>query len=617
MSSLGEDTFAMLADDEAHYRALVWASGQISWMMAPDGLATGEQRAWRAYTGQGFEESAGLGWLDAVHPDERAAVTAAWLAAVDAKALYEMVVRIRRADGVYRTFLMRGLPVLRDDGTVREWLGCCTDITTLREAQTERERLLAEAAATRDAAEQRAQVALNALLEMASLLVLPQDGQESPDGQRYESLFDTPHLGQRLADLTLLVLGCKRVALVAAARHGEVLRPLAAAGMPPEEEQRWRVGEPKDAYLRESMPPDYAQRLQDGEVLLIDFTQPPFNARPNPHQVHTLLLAPMHVEGDFIGILNADFGGEAHTYAEHELRLAGAVARMCGLVIERERLLRERGEAQASESALRAANRLMDEFLGIASHELRTPLAIFLANVQIAARRVERVRTELEQKAGEDGALTTQLVALQDLLARAEGAAMRQDRLVSDLLDVSRIQAGKLEIRPEYIDLRQVARECVEEQRLAHPQRSMLLELPEEGEPVLGDVDRIRQVIANYLTNALKYSGEAKPVRVLLRRDGSHARVEVRDEGLGLPPEERARIWERFYRSSGVERQSGFGAGLGLGLHISKTIVELHGGQVGVASVPGKGSTFWFALPLAPDADDCGAEEPGNGQGEA
>ena len=608
MSSLGEDAFATFAGDEAHYRALVLASGQISWAMAPDGLATGEQRAWRAYTGQGVEEIAGLGWLDAVHPDERAAVKAAWLAAVDAKAMYEMVARLRRADSVYRTFLMRGLPVLRDDGVVREWLGCCTDITTLQEAQTERERRLVEVAATRDVVvERHAQAALNALLEMAALLVSPQDWQETPDGQRRESLFDMLHLGQRLAELTLRVLSCKRVALAAAERRGEALRPLAAAGMLPEEERRWRAGEPKGAYLRESLPPDFAQRLQDGEVLLVDFTQPPFNAWPNPHQVHMLLLAPMHVEGDFIGILNADFGGEAHTYAEHELRLARAAARMCGLVIERDRLLRERGEAQASESALRAANQLMDEFLGMASHELRTPLAIFLANVQIAARRVERLQVELEQKVGEDDTLMAQIVALQGLLTRAEEAAVRQDRLVSDLLDVSRIQAGKLEIHPEHVDLRQVVRECVEEDRLAHPKRSILLELPEEAEPVLGDVDRIRQVITNFLANALKYSDAAKPVRVLLRRDGLHARVEVRDEGPGLPVEEQARIWDRFYRSSDVERQAGFGAGLGLGLHISKTIVERHGGQVGVESVPGNGSTFWFALPLAPDADDPGA----------
>jgi signal transduction histidine kinase len=290
--------------------------------------------------------------------------------------------------------------------------------------------------------------------------------------------------------------------------------------------------------------------------------------------------------------------------AERERRLVeaerGRAVSECQQI--EERLLQERGEVQASELALREANQIMDEFLGIVSHELRTPLAIFLANVQIAGRRVERLQAGVEQRVGKDDALVAQTAAVQGLLTRAETAALRQNRLVSDLLDVSRIQSGKLEIVPERIELGQLVRQCVEEQRLAHPGRNIVLELPEEEVSVLGDADRIGQVITNYLSNALKYSGEEKPVIVLLRRDGQHARVEVRDEGPGVPPEERGHIWERFYRSPGAAQQSGSGVGLGLGLHISKTIVERHGGQVGVESVPGAGgATFWFTLPLAPD----------------
>jgi hypothetical protein len=117
--------------------------------------------------------------------------------------------------------------------------------------------------------------------------------------------------------------------------------------------------------------------------------------------------------------------------------------------------------------------------------------------------------------------------------------------------------------------------------------------------PVIADADRIRQVVANYLSNALKYSPEDRPVVVGIEVDDREARVWVRDEGLGLPTEEQEQIWERFHQATGIAVQSGSGIGLGLGLYICRTIIERHHGHVGVESAPGRGSTFWFTVPLA------------------
>ena len=175
-------------------------------------------------------------------------------------------------------------------------------------------------------------------------------------------------------------------------------------------------------------------------------------------------------------------------------------------------------------------------------------------------------------------------------------------RLVTDLVDVARVRAGRLELHLEPTDLAAVVRQAVVEQRLVNPERTFLLECPaEQRVPVTADAHRLGQVVTNYLTNALKYSPADRPVAVGLQVDDQQARVWVRDEGPGLPPQEQERIWERFHRAPGIEVQSGsgVGVGLGLGLHICRTIIEQHHGQVGVQSAPGQGSTFWFSLLLA------------------
>jgi signal transduction histidine kinase len=178
----------------------------------------------------------------------------------------------------------------------------------------------------------------------------------------------------------------------------------------------------------------------------------------------------------------------------------------------------------------------------------------------------------------------------------------RIERLTSDLVDVSRIQAGRLDMQLTPCDLVPIVVDAVREQSLTAPARSIDVDVPPGAAvPVLADADRIGQVVTNYLTNALKYSADDEPVTVGLEVDGAMARVSVHDAGPGIPAAEQERIWERFYRVPGLEHRSGSGIGLGMGLYISRTIVERHHGHVGVESHPGSGSTFWFTLPLLGD----------------
>ncbi len=270
-------------------------------------------------------------------------------------------------------------------------------------------------------------------------------------------------------------------------------------------------------------------------------------------------------------------------------------------ITERERIQREREEARANELALREANRRMDEFLGIVSHELRTPLTTIKGNVQLARLRL---RTSLREVPADKNVLGSMLEEVQMMLERAERQANVQNRMVSDLLDISRLQADKLELRLVPCDLATIVREMVEDQRSTTLKRAIYLEMPEgETAPVIADPERIGQVLSNYLTNALKYSQEGRPVFVQLKKEENMVRVLVQDEGPGLTPAEQEQVWDRFYQVEGIKRQRGSSVGLGLGLNICRAIIEQHQGEVGVESTKGEGSTFWFTLPLT-DPDD-------------
>jgi PAS domain S-box-containing protein len=269
-------------------------------------------------------------------------------------------------------------------------------------------------------------------------------------------------------------------------------------------------------------------------------------------------------------------------------------------ITARKRLEQEREEARANALALRETKAQMDTFLGIASHELKTPLTSLKLSLQLAQRQLRKL-TQGPNRATAEADVGLRSAAEQ--LERTAHQMQRLEALVNDLVDVSRIQAGKLELRPEQVDLVAVVQDAVTAQQEAAPERRIDLQRPVDlSVPVYADAGRIEQVVTNYLTNALKYSPADRPVEVGIKveMEPQHVRVWVRDFGQGLPLFEQEHIWERFHRVQGVEVQSGTGVGLGLGLFVSRTIVERHHGQVGVQSSPGQGSTFWFILPLAP-----------------
>ncbi len=457
---------------------------------------------------------------------------------------------------------------------------------------------------------------LNALLAMAEALVLVPDDADitAHTGDNSSSGSDVSMLACRLANLIRDVLECKRAAITTLDPETRQPRAVAAVGISPEQEQKWRKRESGSVLAHMFSDPTSTDRLHAGEVLTIDMTQPPFRDYPNPYDIRNMLLAPMSIGDTLVGFLVVDQGGAEHSYTSEEISMTSAVAKLAALVIERARLLRERAEARASELALRNANQRMDEFLGIASHELRTPLTTIKASIQMAERQLRNVGTQFIVSSidpSSSSVASARLPVILELLARADQQSGVLNRLIGDLLNVSRIQANTLamHIQPTPCDLLTIVQHAVQYQRKVMLKRNILLEaVPSEIIPVHADPDRITQVVMNFLTNALKYSSGDQPVTITLEilhpvgdspLDRQFVRLSVSDKGPGLTLSQQEHIWERFYRVPGIEVKSGSGVGLGLGLYISKSIIERHNGQIGLSSTPGKGSTFWFTLPLA------------------
>jgi PAS domain S-box-containing protein len=241
-----------------------------------------------------------------------------------------------------------------------------------------------------------------------------------------------------------------------------------------------------------------------------------------------------------------------------------------------------------------------DLFLGMIGHELRTPLTILKGTLQLLERRAKRLAAPAVQFSPE---VSTFVSTLLTELATAERQVNVQTRLVNDLLEVSCITAGKLSLVRQPCDLLALVRVTVDDVRRMAPHRVLLLDLSAQATiPVLVDRGRIKQVVVNYLTNALRYSSPKQPVSIGVILQNGRARVWVRDQGPGLSKRAQKDIWQRFRRGDDLPARSSVEQGLGLGLYICQTLIEAHQGEVGVESRPGAGSTFWFALPVLDQA---------------
>jgi signal transduction histidine kinase len=411
---------------------------------------------------------------------------------------------------------------------------------------------------------------------------------------------------QSVLELTLSTLNCERGSVQLYNASQGAFLPLLSSGFADEKteshwleaQRRWLNPEP-DAYQ------EFRRHILEQHAVIISAEHYPFE--DNPYRQTMLLAAPILHSDRLLGVMMLDRSPafEQNVFMRErtqipreftiwDLAIVEGIAQLAGMAIEQARWQEEVIKARSNEAALREANALKDEFLAITAHEFRTPLTVILAHSQVALRT-------LRKKNGQD----TSAGLLENLTA-IEDQTHQLTNIVNSFLEVTQLNRGQLVLKAEHVDLAEVIKQVVSEQRSTAPAHEIRykIEGEESSYTVRGDRARLIQVIANLVQNAIKYSPPGSRVAISLSHTVVHgengkAMIElvVADNGIGIPKDALPRLFERFYRAPNID---GYKAkGIGLGLYLVAQLLRLQGGTIRAESsgVPGEGSRFIITLP--------------------
>jgi PAS domain S-box-containing protein len=549
-----------IVESESRLRQLADAMPQIVYTSSPDGMVDYGNQRWVDYVGVPVERSIGRKWMEAIHPDDRENTRRRLKESGKTGQPFETVYRLRRKDGHYRWYLARATAIRNEHGRLVKWIGTATDIHDRKEAEAEREELLAREQAARAEAEHSAESIrrLQAVTDGAFVRL-------SLDDLLYEML-------DRIREL----LATDSAAILLLTEDGQALTVRATIGFDGEATgMRVQVGEGVAGSIAANRAP-----LIVGDLSAVEMVNPDLrrNAR-------SLIGAPLIVEGRLIGVIHAD-ATQPRRFTEEDVRLLQLAADRVALAIEHARLyeVEQQARRQAEE-----ANRMKDEFLALVSHELRSPLNAILGYAALL------------RYSGLDAHKVKQAAEVIDRSGKA------QAQLIDDLLDTARIISGKLRLELGPVDLVSVIEQAVQTIHPAADAKMISLDtdLPSEIGQITGDPARLQQVVWNLLSNAVKFTPQGGRVEARLERVDPHIRITVGDTGKGISPDFLPYVFDRFRQAdSSSARRYG---GLGLGLALVKYLVELHGGTIEAASAgEGRGATFKVTLPVRAVATPLG-----------
>jgi PAS domain S-box-containing protein len=526
-------------DSEALFHEMADTAPAMLWISDPSGAWTFLSHQWYELTAQQPESALGLGWLNALHPDDRDSAAQAVFEATDERRPFHFECRLSQPDGDPRWTIIAGQPRLGIDGELLGFVGSAIDITERRKA----EEAVIDEVHTRETL--------------------------SRVGAALASELDPDTLTQAAIDAATALTSAQWGVFFFAVTDdsGNTVNHHAVSGLP------------KNAFPDSSDVS--ATRSRRRAIVRIDdllAVEPMETAEIDRRWLPQDLLVRSYLFVPVVSRTGEVRGGVCfgHTRAnvflpKHE-QLASGIAAWAALALDNASLYKEAQEA----------NRAKDEFIATLSHELRTPLNAMLGWAHMLRANV--LPPETQRRA----------------LETLERNVRTQAQLVDDLLDVSRIVAGKLHIKSDEVDLATVvmsAADTIRPSTVAKGLEFSVVVNPDYRVIVTGDADRLRQILWNLLTNAVKFTPKGGVVEIELQSTDTAASVIVRDTGQGIRPDFLRHVFERFRQAdSTASRRHG---GLGLGLAIVRHLTEAHGGSVSAESAgENKGATFTVHLPV-------------------
>lgn len=580
-----EQAADMLRESEERFRMVADTAPVLIWMAEPDGSCSFVNRSWLDFTGRTLDDERGFGWLPGVHPDDAQRCMDTYMTAIRRRERYEMQYRLRRHDDEYRWLLDHGVPRFLPDGEFAGFIGSCADITDQIEQQD----------ALREANQRLEQVGAELRVQLGQVQVLNRELSRAG-----EAAHRARSAAERLADrivrlqqLTAALSEARTVAQVAAVVMDQGLTLLEAdrgaigtlsgdgrgidfvrmEGFTEAAEQAYhaitidddlpaaealRTGEPvwirsADEYRRRY--PEAFERLHNVKVIEIVAALPLSDSMERP-----------------LGVLVVAFPNAA-AFGVTDEAFTSLIGQVAGPAMQRAQAY---DDERAGRKRAEAAARAREEALAVVAHDLRNPLNLIASNALLL--RDHDLDMERRRR----------------LVEITERSVRQMDRLITDLLDEARIEAGRFTVDTADIAVGDLVDEVVQSLRPEAELKGLRLSRSVPDLPrVRADRDRVLQVLHNLVGNALKFTEQGE-VEVSMRADGDCLTCTVRDTGPGIPEHHAPRLFERYWQANRRDRR-----GAGLGLPIAKGIIEAHGGRIWVESVAGSGSTFYFTLPLA------------------